>query len=217
MNRKGFTLYLVGLILLTSLGVWQVYRLQWKRTLISRLHQSQFSPPLTLQEALDLPNNFLCPIVLEGAFEDTIFYVIGKPLKGKGGYHAFGRFLTKDSKKILVNLGWNQNKDAVIVSHKPFRLHGITQPFKKFWFSPPHRIEKNEWGYADRQKMGGDITVSFYLQAIDPSPFTQNVITLPIVPTLPNNHLSYALTWFILALIWAIGGWKILNPLPSSP
>ncbi|MBM3611235.1 MAG: SURF1 family protein [Alphaproteobacteria bacterium] len=211
MNRKGIALYFVGLILLNSLGVWQLYRLEWKNNLISKLHQSQFLPPLTLQEALDIFDNFLRPVVLEGSFDGSTFYVIGKPLNGKAGYHTFGRFLTKDGQKILVNLGWNQNKNALVIPHKLFTLHGMTQPFKKFWFSPPHRIEKNEWGYADHEKMGNETTIPFYVQALDPSLFTENITALPIVPSLPNNHLFYALTWFILGVIWGIGGWKVFS------
>jgi surfeit locus 1 family protein len=209
LRRSGFFFYLLGLILLISLGVWQCYRLQWKTTLIQKLHQAQSGSPLPLKDALEKSDPYFHPVCLEGLIESPVFYLIGKPLNGKAGYHAIVRLRTKEGKRVLVTLGWTPDKNTILKCAGMISLHGIIQPIEKSIFSPAHVIPKNEWGSIDLEKMGGDMP--FYVKATAIPACVKGVRALPTIPTLRNHHLSYAITWFILALFWGIGGWRFLR------
>ncbi len=186
----------MGFLVLSGLGIWQVYRLQWKTHLLETIKQAGGKEPLTLEKALleKSQNILLHPIQLKGVLGQEVFYVIGRTHEGKQGYHAIGSFIPEDGPIVLLNMGW--------VPHKHFSLDRSTATIKGFirvdekkWFTPPHIIEKNEWGFVDVktiESLLGKKVAPFYV-----------AVTLSGIP-ISNKHLSYAITWFLLAIAWGV-------------
>src|SRR5207248_6170047 len=60
-RRTGSAVILavLGCIVLIGLGVWQLYRLQWKEALIADLNARLAAPPVSLSEAIEHPQEFL--------------------------------------------------------------------------------------------------------------------------------------------------------------
>ena len=75
------------LIVLLSLGAWQVQRLQWKKNLITTIDQRIHEPAVDIDTALKDQNADYRPIKVSGLFEhDHELFLTAISLKGEGGY-----------------------------------------------------------------------------------------------------------------------------------
>lgn len=215
MKKVGFfSLVLVGFLFLLSLGFWQLHRLQEKEKLLEQLRQASIAPPLSLESVASSvvePREFLFyPLTFEGVVEATPFYVIGRFHKGKAGYHVVAPLRLSSGKKVFINLGWVAQKNPKF-SEKKIRGKGLLRLSTPGWFSPSHRPSKNEWGFVDIEAMAHHLNIRllpFYVQVTECHPVFKDIKVEEGRPTLPNNHLGYALVWFTLAVFWIVGAWR---------
>jgi surfeit locus 1 family protein len=200
---------------LVMLGTWQLQRLQWKNDLISsfeaRSHAPAIAPPAV--EALTADLEFR-RLVLTGVFaHDKELYMTGKTYEGNAGFHVMTPMLLTDGRIIMVNRGW-VSEDYRDPAKREFSLVTgevtvdaiLRMPGKKGYFVPENEPENGFWfttkpaqmlphlGFADN-----GIT-AFYADSLR----TSDVVTLPIAAktelNLRNAHLSYAMTWYGIAL-----------------
>jgi surfeit locus 1 family protein len=71
-------------------------------------------------------------------------------------------------------------------------------------FTPTPDRNKNIWFARDINEIAAELkTEPFLIVARNISPEDPNVMMLPVsVDRIPNNHLQYAITWFLLAFVW---------------
>ena len=203
-----------------SLGVWQMERRAWKRDILDRIATNQAAAPLTLDELLKGdPLRFEYGRVrVSGSFlHDKEFYLAARSLKDKVGMQVVTPLRTEDGPIVLFDRGWipserkEPDKRAEGQLAGKVDLVGIVRRSQiKRQFAPDNDPARNFWFHVDvpvmRQMAGGaadPVLDSFFLEA----DATANPGGIPVGGQtrldIPNDHLQYAITWFLIALAGA--------------
>lgn len=189
--------------LLTSLGVWQLVRLERKEAMIARIEAAQALPPLTTLPT-DLADLEFRSVSLKGRFTEMPSFRAAGGKQGVGpGFFILTPFILPDGRAILVNRGFLPNDQAAAAP--PPRVEGVLRaPRGHRLFVPDNQPEKNIWLHEDLAAMSKQAAVTLLPLVIEatgeretghyPIPHHGKI-------TLYNNHLGYAITWFSLALI----------------
>jgi len=203
-----------------SLGVWQMERRAWKRDLLDRIAASQAAPPVSLDELLKGdPLRFEYGRVrLAGTFlHDKEFFLAARSLKEKVGMQVVTPVRTDSGAIVLFDRGWvpSEKKDPAKRAEGQLsgrvELTGIVRRSQvKRQFAPDNDPAKNFWFHVDvplmRSMAGGkpDPKLDTFFFDADAAP---NPGGVPIGGQtrldIPNDHLQYAITWFLLALALA--------------
>ena len=189
------------------LGVWQLYRLNWKNDLIENINNSINAPKI-----FDSYEKYeeLITISLNNDFEliGNPIFLESKTQQGKVGYHAVLPLTYKDNFYSVINLGWLSEKDPeyidnileAIKSQDSFYAYTRYLSDKKQIFVPENQPDDNIWFSilkSDLEKYyNSNFNSRYYFVLFDPR------IKPDINPLafLRNNHLNYSITWFLLSL-----------------
>ena len=193
------------------LGVWQLYRLNWKNDLIDNINNS-----------INAPKNFdnneqyeeLITISLSNDFDfiENLIFLESKTQQGRVGYHAVLPLTYNDNFFSVINLGWVSDKDPEKIKNILKKIqnkdsfYAYTRYFmdKKQFFVPENQLDDNVWFSilkSDFEKYyKSNFNSSYYFVLFDQR------IKPDINPLafLRNNHLNYSITWFLLSLSSAI-------------
>ena len=203
-------------IMLMSFGTWQIKRLFWKEALIDRyMSQSQSNPiklPLELKRS-DVKE--FKSVEVKGSFshKDEI-YINGKTFEGNAGFHVITPFKLTDNSFILINRGWVSEgyrdplKRQFSLIKGEILIKGILRfPQEKGYFVPENDGKRGFWFtiipsqiFTFLNIVAKPVINNYYIDALRKG----SKLTLPIgvtgKPKLRNQHLSYAVTWYGLAL-----------------
>lgn len=211
----------LGVAVLTSLGFWQLERLKWKTALLDRIHTNTAAAPIEIPLNVDAARlsglEEYRHVCAEGVFENQKeLYLFSTDRLGRPGYQVITPLVRNAGSTVLVNRGFVplSNKDPATrfegLLENRVRVCGtflLDEP--KRFFTPNAEPEKNIWYIRDGAAMAKTLTLKtshpIFLEA-DGAP---NPGGLPIGGQtrldIPNNHLSYAITWFGLSLT-LVGG-----------
>ena len=204
------------LIMLISFGTWQIKRMFWKEALIDRyISQSQSNPIRQSNQLNQSTLKEFKSVELEGSFlHENEIYITGKTFEGNAGFHVITPFKLNSDSFVLINRGWVSEgyRDPLkrafsLVSGKTTIKGIIRYPQVKGYFVPENDGKNGFWFSVipiqifnflnfDQSK----IIKKYYIDALR----KEGKLTLPIGvtgnPNLRNQHLSYAVTWYGLAL-----------------
>lgn len=202
---------------LLALGTWQMDRMRWKENLINERSQRLAAPPV------NLPAQVASPEALEyrrvqvvGRFlHDRELYLAGRSSAGKSGYNVVTPLQRADGSAVLVNRGWvpldrklPQSRDQGQVEGQ-VTVQGLARvPQPPNWLMPKNQVEGNFWFYVDIPAMAKAARLVNVLPVYVEAGGTPNPGGLPVggqpQTNLPNNHLQYAITWYLLALALSV-------------
>lgn len=206
--------------ILAGLGTWQLRRLGEKEALIARVEQrySEAATPLPPRgdwPAMRAADYDYKPVTVRGHYEgarDALIYAVAPEGFGfEPGFNVVTPFRLESGAMLLVERGFlPQSKTADPARRAPpmgeMALTGrLRAPQQRGSFTPVDNPAQNIWFTRDPLAIGealGLRDVAPFTLALDPSvPIPPNA-PRPIAdkPSFPNNHLSYAFTWFSLAL-----------------
>jgi len=169
------------------------------------------------------------PVSLQGRFLDAheaaVFTNLDQPVGpfGGPGYDILALFEAEGGGHLLVNRGFVPDRfkspasradarienDITLTAYvrKPERrtyLDLADEPAKNvFFLHDPHAILTETLSAEERLRLS-PLADAFYLQLQKPVPPGGLPQPLPLQLNIPNNHLQYALTWWGLALVFAI-------------
>ena len=212
-------------LLFLSLGIWQVERLSWKKDLIARVDAriaAQAVPAPAPQDwpAITAEKDEYRHILVEGSYlEDKPIGVKALTVLGSG-YWQLVPLQTKDKGVIYINRGFVSDEDykaGLLNKNIPAgetSLSGllrISEP--DGFFLRPNEPEKDLWNSRDvaafATKQGLNEVAPYFIDADKADTSAQISGKQPVggltVVNFPNSHLSYAITWFALALM-VLGG-----------
>ena len=204
------------LIMLISFGTWQIKRMFWKEALIDRyISQSQSNP---IRESNQLNQSTLKEfksVELEGSFlHENEIYITGKTFEGNAGFHVITPFKLNNNSFVLINRGWvsegyrNPIKRSFSLIKGKTIIKGILRlPQIKGYFVPENDGKNGFWFTIKPKQIYNHLNFqtktliyNYYIDALR----NEGKLTLPIgvtgKPELRNQHLSYAVTWYGLAL-----------------
>jgi surfeit locus 1 family protein len=207
-----------ALAVLIGLGVWQLQRLQWKEGLIAEIEARVKAEPVSLKEAVVRADagedvSYL-RVRAEGKFNNAKELYLFAVSEGTPGWHVITPLATPDGETVLVDRGFvpdalkdpaarrqGEISDAVTVTAlaRPPEAQGL--------FVPDNEIEQNRWFWRDLKAMtksmfgdGAKDVAPFFLEAEKSDVPGGWPLGGQTRLDLPNNHLQYAITWFLLAL-----------------
>ncbi len=197
---------LMGCAVLISLGVWQIQRLDWKTGVLNEIDAKIIAAPVDLPENPDPVEDRYLPVTLTGTTAGTPLYVLVTIEDFGAGYRLISAFET-DGRRILVDLGYVPLEtlgDAPLAEtltitgnvHWPDEVDGWT----------PEPDPSGIWFARDVAPMAAALnTEEVMVIARTVSGSSVSMMPLPVTSAgIPNDHLTYAITWFSLALVWAI-------------
>ena len=201
-NKFLFSVFVYFIILvLLSLGSWQLYRLNWKLNLISEIENSLKNNTVELSKSDK--KNYL-RIKTSGQIDfDKQIYIYNLNKSGKPGFEVINPILI-GNENYLINRGWisfDQKDQSEINFVNEDKIIGTLKlQTKASTFKPENDIEKNYWFTLNRDdvfKYTGKNFSNFiiYLNGDYKTP-EPKVITANI----SNNHKKYAITWFSMAI-----------------
>ena len=201
-NKFLFSVFVYFIILvLLSLGSWQLYRLNWKLNLISEIEDSLKNDPVELSKSDK--KNYL-RIKTSGQIDfDKQIYLYNLNKSGKPGFEVINPILI-ENENYLINRGWisfDQKDQSEINFVNEDKIIGTLKlQTKASTFKPENDIENNYWFTLNREdvfKYTGKNFSNFiiYLNGDYRTP-EPKVITANI----SNNHKKYAITLFSMAI-----------------
>ena len=201
-NKFLFSVFVYFIILvLLSLGFWQLYRLNWKLNLIQEIENSLKNDPIELSKLNK--KNFL-RIKTSGVIDfDKQIYLYNLNDNGKPGFEVVNPILIKNE-NYLINRGWipfDQKDQLEINLVDENKIIGTLKlQSKASTFKPENDIEKNYWFTLDRGdvfKYTGKNFSNFII-------YLNGDYNIPkpkvITANISNNHKKYAITWFSMAI-----------------
>lgn len=197
---------LSGVIVLTWLGLWQLDRLAWKEGVLadinSRISASAVPIPDTPTEAADEYR----AVLLSGTPGHDELHVLVSGTAAGTGYRVIRAFDT-GTRRILIDLGLLplDAKSQTATLGPTDVIGNLIWPDDVNSSTPDPDLPKNIWFGRDLSAMSAALgteprmVVAAQMSAADP-----RTTLLPVdTSTIKNDHLSYAVTWFGLALVWA--------------
>lgn len=214
-------LALAGVVLLTSLGVWQVERRAWKLDLIARVNSRIHA------DAVPAPGPAHWPGVTASRDEYRRVTVTGRFLNDRetlvqavtdlgGGFWVLTPLRTANGFTVLVNRGFVPADKRDAASRTAGEIVGDTTVTGLLRLTEPKGgfLRSND-SAADRWYSRDVAAIATARGLTDVAPYfidadgTANPGDLPVggltVIRFPNNHLIYAITWFTLDLL--LIGW----------
>ena len=201
-----FTIF--AFIVLAGLGTWQVQRLEWKTDLINLINTRMAEKPITLAEFQNPDADEYRHINLTGIYDHAKeMQIIGRPFNGKPGIHIITPMVT-DKGVILVNRGWAKYEEPYAKPEGVQNVTGIIRKTQQRNFLSRHITmdnvpAKNMWFYVDLPVMYPYVKApdqSFYVELTGKEEPNSYPYALPTEIKLYNEHLTYAITWYCLAV-----------------
>ncbi|MDA0781128.1 MAG: SURF1 family protein [Rickettsiales bacterium] len=206
---------IAGLVLLLSLGSWQMSRLQWKRTLVKEINEGAALPAVELLSDRNEIEKFKYRRVkVRGEFlhdKEVHLFVGPKAERGRPGYDILTPLKIEEGNYVLVDRGW-VNSDIKSPEKRPETLeegmveiegiiHAGETPGR---FTPENDVAKNLWFWIDLDEIenyAGINLQNFYVRALKKDKKNIYPIASDEFIKVRNDHLQYAVTWYSLAII----------------
>ena len=188
--------------LFCTLGTWQLYRLQWKQSLINQISEGLKSTPIRYSQ--NIKKNYQ-KVILAGEYDfKNQIYLYSLNDKGQPGFDVVTPFVTDSKENVLVNRGWirKQFKNTLDINISSKNITGMLRPAnRKNFFTPDNDINKNIWfsiNLKDIQIITGKKFNKFIVYLEDQN--TNMPKPKKITVDVPNNHLKYAITWYSISI-----------------
>jgi surfeit locus 1 family protein len=213
---------LVMLATLLTLGTWQVSRLLWKQGLLAAIAAGEQRPPVPLGES---PPAFT-RVRAEGRFK-AITALYGAEVRGNnGGARLLGILQREGAPPVLVDRGWVP-VPLPPLPPAPTAVEGYIRPAETPGpFAPTDDLAGRRFYTLNPEAIGRALGVP------NLAPYTLVAMSAPgappatpdparTLPRPPNNHLTYAITWYGLAIallvVFALYARKVRTPESQAP
>ncbi len=200
--------WLVAVVGLVALGTWQVHRLSWKLDLIARVEARIHAAPVPAPATAG-PDDAYRRVVATGTYlrgKDTL---VQAATDLGAGWWVLTPLRTNNGRIVLINRGFVASRAVSAAQPRPVSVTGLL------------RLGEPGGGFLRSNDPAGDRWYSRDVVAIAArrglavAPYfidadaAANVPGQPVggltVVRFPNNHLVYAITWYILAAMAAFG------------
>ncbi|MBO0710726.1 MAG: SURF1 family protein [Acetobacteraceae bacterium] len=208
---------LAMLSVLIGLGVWQVHRLAWKTALLAAIDRAQSAAPGPLEAG----TADFAKVRVEGTLAGDSRATYGVAVRdGPSGPEMGGDLLVAmirpADRPVLVDLGWvpAHPTEPLVLPAGAVSVVGYVRPAERpGLFSLTDDVAGHHFYTLDPARIGAALgrpdLAPLTVVALGPQSVGGYPVPARDLPRPPNNHLSYALTWFGLAaaLIGVFGLW----------
>ena len=229
-----FTLVVGGILI--GLGVWQLNRLAWKDAIVARIEARTTAAPQPLPprggwDDLKPDDYEYRRVTLTGRFDNAKEAYILRASADGPVYHVLTPLALAGGGTVLVDRGSvpaERRDPATRQAGQPqgeVTVTGLMRPPEdRNAFTPPDEPARDRFYTRDPAE------IATHFQLVDAAPFVVDADATPnpggwpkggdTIVEVPNNHFSYALTWFGLALglftVFVSWAWKRLTDPPAT-
>ena len=205
--------FLLAFGMTVAFGTWQVKRLQWKLDLIDELAAANAQKPLTSlpTSMAGLESLQFRKVQLRGTWVPNVeFHLAPRYLHDQFGYAIIAPLKLNDGRILLVNRGWVPAAKKDLAKRPETKVRGaatvsglVRTGNERGYVTPANSPEKNIWFGRDIAEMAASKqllkTIPVMVDQVGP-----DTKKLPIpsdgIIRLRNDHLSYIITWYGIAL-----------------
>ena len=210
----GTIMAVLGIVLFSSLGVWQASRASEKLQLQEMIDARAANAPVDLKSVLsDLENNIFARVIASGYYLSQHEILIDNQVhKGQAGYHLVSPLQLDNGAVILVDRGWiptGRDRNVLPSIDTPksrVELKGtLALPKSK----PALVLDNSEqqasklWPYLDLEKYqehSGLAVLPFIMLLSDQSQ-DKTIRDWPKYDAKAGMHIGYSIQWFAFAVI----------------
>ena len=194
-----------GLVVLLCLGIWQTKRLAWKETLLENISNNLRAEPSLLATGVKKLEHNYKKVKVKGVLEPKSIFIL-TPIKGSGaGFRVISPLKLEGGSKILVDRGVikEQRKPYLKTSAQPRLIVGyLSWPNETDYFTPEPNFTRNIWFSRDLEKMAKFLKTQPILVVATENRLDASIKLQDPTNAIPNNHLQYAITWFMMSILW---------------
>jgi len=196
-----------GCGVLISLGLWQVERLAWKEDVLVGINARLAAAPAPLTTEVSESTNEYTRVTVSGTPTGEELHVLVSGTEAGTGYRVISKMQTPLG-AVLVDQGLLalENKAAAPLI-APMEITGtLIWPDDQNSSTPDPDIAANIWFARNVDTMSAALdTLPLMIVSTTSTPADPRLTALPVnTATIKNDHFEYAVTWFLLALVWAI-------------
>jgi len=225
-------------LIMIGLGVWQLQRMEWKNDLIERLQTRMTMPPLDAAGVgADPKAAEYRKVRLTGTFlHDKELHLLARSMNRNVGLQVVTPLRLESGEVVLFNRGWVPERLKDPARRPEGQVPGVvtvegivrlSEADVKSWFIPDNKPERDVWltvdvatmrrtaGLPDAPPLKADQWFVAADAAANPGGFPIGGQTRV---NLPNDHLQYSITWFLLSLtlvgVYIAFHWRRGGPTP---
>ena len=195
---------LIGAGILLALCVWQVERLAWKQGLLARIDARIAEAPVPLPAHPDPKRDDYLSVKVAGRFDTPQLRVFATWTGAGPGLRIVAPFTTDSGRRVMVDRGFlpEGQKDKALTAGPATVTGNLHWTPGADWLTPAPDPKEGLWFARDIPAMAKALNTDPVL-IVARSPTGDGIRPLPVTSAgIPNNHLQYAITWFLLALVW---------------
>lgn len=239
-GRRGLPWLLAAALLLcallATLGTWQVQRMGWKKGLIARTEARVHAAPVPAPDPRSWPALRAAPLDfeyrrlrLDGEFLHEGEALVQASTELGAGFWVLTPLRLADGSTVLVNRGFvpPERRDPARRGAQapigPVTVIGLLRSSEPGGgFLRENDPAANRWHSRDvaaiaaARGLPADRVAPYFVDA-EATPAGQWPVGGLTVLRFADNHLVYALTWYLLALMVAAGAWYALRPATRRP
>ena len=223
---------LAAVAVLAALGTWQLERKAWKEGLIAKLESKRSAAPVALpprerwsQLSAGQDEFRRVKFSTDLLDQEALIYTSGSAIRpdvSGPGYWVLSPARLPDGGLVIVNRGFVPEGKQDPGTRREGQPQGVVEivgamrwPEARGLFTPNDAPGKNLWFVRDPAAIaaakGWGTVAPFYIdQEAPPAPGGLPKVG-PLKPSLPNNHLQYAVTWYGLAFVVLISGFVFVR------
>jgi len=215
-NWKASLTFFCLLLLVLSLGVWQIDRGYKKKELENTFLERQSQPVKEIKYNTFKNSDLYRNVVLEGKYLDQIFLLDNKIHNGKPGLKVFSPFESINESLVLVSRGWIEFEDRsnlpmIKTERNALKIQGILRSESKDFILENDNMKKNtnpilvQTINLDELSSYLGKPLSPYILELSELSKSAFVKTWQPINLSSFRHFGYAVQWFGLGLVLIIG------------
>lgn len=215
-NWKASLTFFCLLLLVLSLGVWQIDRGYKKKELENTFLERQSQPVKEIKYNTFKNSDLYRNVVLEGKYLDQIFLLDNKIHNGKPGLKVFSPFQSINESLVLVSRGWIEFEDRsnlpmIKTERNALKIQGILRSESKDFILENDNMKKNTNPILVQTINLDELSnylgkpLSPYILELSELSKSAFVKTWQPINLSSFRHFGYAVQWFGLGLVLIIG------------
>lgn len=198
-----------GVAILLSLGFWQLSRLDWKLALIASIEDRIHRDPVPVPADPTPERDRFLPVTVAGRLTGEVVDVLSSHREGGPGSRLIAVLETPEGRRLLVDRGYvpeARRADVPLVAEGVTITGNLDWPADSDSYTPAPDRTRGLWFARDPAPIAAHLRAEpLLIVARADSAAASPLLTLPIdTAGIKNDHLEYALTWFMLAAVWAV-------------
>jgi surfeit locus 1 family protein len=163
------------------------------------------APPIPLPDLLDPVADAYLPVEVRGVVEPSYLRILVSQKEIGAGYRIISA-MDMGGRRVMLDRGFTPVDQTEVPEHVGSEtVQGNLQwPQETDGFTPDPDMDENIWFARDVAAMAAALGTEEVLVVAKRTSFNDAPVSpLPVdTSAIPNDHLTYAITWFSLAAIW---------------